>query len=111
MLPPSYVSLQHTKTQKIKRIGLPLTKPRTLRSRVAAKADQPGFVRVQRQFERAQSLVQIVQKGLCLVLMLKTDDLVVGIAHDDHVAVRFGLAPSLDPHIARVVQVGVGKDW
>jgi hypothetical protein len=41
---------------------------RTLLGRVAAKTDQPGLVRVQRRFERAQSLVQIVQKGLRLVL-------------------------------------------
>src|SRR5262249_39915093 len=100
-----------SETQKIKRFGLPLTKPRTLLGRVAAEADQPGLVRVQRQFERAQSLVQIMQKGLCLMLMLESDDGIVGIAHDDHVAVCFGLAPSLDPQIVRVVQVSVGKDW
>ena len=100
-----------SETQKIKRFGLPLTKPRTLLGRVAAKADQPGLVRVQRQFERAHSLVQIVQKGLCLMLMLEADDLIVRKAHDDHVAVRLGQAPSLDPQIVHVVQVGVGKDW
>src|SRR5215813_13807825 len=78
---------------------------------MAAKADQPGLVRVQRQFERAQSFMQVVQKGLCLMLMLETDDLIVSKAHDDHVAVRLGLAPSLDPQIIPVVQVDVGKDW
>ena len=62
--------------EEIEYLGFPLSKRRTLLGRMAAKADQPGLVRVQRQFERAHSLVQIVQKGLCLVLMLKTDDLV-----------------------------------
>ena len=100
-----------SEAQEVERFGLPLSKPLTLLGRVAAKADQPGLVRVQRQFERAHSLVQIVQKGLCLMLMLKADDGVVGIAHDDHVAVRLGLAPSLDPQIVHVVQVDVGKDW
>src|SRR5437867_6577177 len=54
--------------------------------RVAAKADQPGFVRVQRQFELAHSLLEIVKERLCLVLMLKADHGVVRIADDDHVA-------------------------
>jgi hypothetical protein len=42
----------------------------TLLGRVSAKADQPGFVRVQRQFELAHSLLEIVKERLCLVLML-----------------------------------------
>jgi len=41
---------------------------------MAAKADQPGLVRVQCQFERAQSFVQVLQKGLCLMLVLEADD-------------------------------------
>jgi len=51
-----------SKIQKIKRFGLSLTKPRTLLGRMATKADQPRLVRVQREFERARSFVQIVQK-------------------------------------------------
>ena len=31
------------------------------------------------------------------MLMLESDDGIIGKAHDDHVAVRLGLAPSLDP--------------
>ena len=94
-----------SETQKIKRFGLPLSKPCKLLGRVAAKADQSGLVRVQRQFELAQSLVQILQKGLCLMLVLETNDLIVGKAYDDHVAVRLGVAPSLDPQIVPVMQI------
>lgn len=65
---------------------------------------------MQRQLERAQSFVQILQKGLRLMLVLKTNDRIIGKTHDDHVAGRFGLAPSVDPQIVRVVQVSVGKD-
>jgi hypothetical protein len=67
-----------SKAQKVERFGLPLSKPFTLLCRVAAKADQPGLVQVQRQFERAQSLEQVVQKGLCLMLMLEADHRVHG---------------------------------
>jgi len=32
---------------------------------------------VQRQFKRAQSLVQVVQESLCLMLVFEADDLIV----------------------------------
>jgi len=51
-----------------------------------------------------------MQKGFGLMLVLETDDLVVGVAHDDHIAVCLGVAPSLDPQVVHVVQVDVGKD-
>src|SRR5262245_30957803 len=75
MWPPFYVSLQHTEPKKIERFRFSLSEPCPLLSRMAAEPGQPGLVRVQRQFERAQSRVQVVQNGLCLVLMLKPDDL------------------------------------
>src|SRR3989454_10521634 len=84
--PPFHVSLQHTEAEEVEGFRLPLSAFLTLLGRVAAKADQPGFVRVQRQFELAHSLLEIVKERLCLVLMLKADDGVVRIADDDHVA-------------------------
>src|SRR4029453_16492538 len=45
------------------------------------------------------------------MLVLEANDLIVGKAYDDHIAVRLGVAPSLDPQIARVMQIDVGKDW
>src|ERR1700726_3009168 len=68
--PPFYVSLQHTEAEEVKGFGLPLSKLLTLLGRVAAKADQPGFVRVQRQFELAHSFLEIVKKRPCLVLII-----------------------------------------
>src|ERR1700680_3518366 len=43
--------------EEVESFGLPLSKLLTLLGRVAAKADQPGFVRVQRQFELAHSFL------------------------------------------------------
>ena len=77
--------------------GLPLSTSFTLLGRVATEADQPGLVQVQRRFERKQSFLQILQKGLRLMLVLKTNDRIIGKTHDDHKAGRFGLAPSVDP--------------
>jgi hypothetical protein len=45
------------------------------------------------------------------MLVLKTNDRIIGETHDDHVAGRFGLAPFVDPQIVHVVQVGVRKRW
>jgi hypothetical protein len=45
-----------------------------LPGRMAAKANEPGLVRMQCQFELAQTLVQIVQERPGLVLMLKAND-------------------------------------
>ena len=42
--------------------------------------------------------------------MLKTDDQVIGISHDNHVARSLTMSPSLGPEIKHVVQVNVGKE-
>jgi hypothetical protein len=61
--------------------------------RVATEADEPGFVRVQRQFELAHSFLEIVKERPCLVLMLKADDGVIRIADHNHAARRLGEPP------------------
>ena len=101
------MSLQHTEAEEVEGFRLPLSERLPLRGRVAAKADQPGLVRVQRQIERAHSLLQFLQECSRLVFMLEADDRVVRIADYDHVPGGFGPAPAMDPQIVHVVQVGV----
>jgi hypothetical protein len=45
--------------EEVEGLGLPLSKLLPLLGRVAAKADQPGFVRVQRRFELAHSFLEL----------------------------------------------------
>src|SRR5438477_156212 len=71
---------------------------------------QPGLRRVQRQFERAHSFLQVVQESLRLMLMLKADNGVIRIADGNHVAGRVS-APAMGPEIEHVVQVDVRKNW
>jgi hypothetical protein len=85
---------------------VPLSQFLTLLGRVAAEADQPGLRRVQRQFERAHSFLQVVQESLRLMLMLKADNGVIRIADGNHVAGRVS-APAMGPEIEHVVQVDV----
>ena len=63
--------------EEVEGFWLPLSKLLTLLGRVAAKADQPGFVPVQRQFKLAHSLLEIVKERPCLVLILKADNGVI----------------------------------
>src|ERR1700710_3011905 len=90
------------KAKEVESLRLPLTQVLTLLSRMAAEADQPGLVRVQRQIERAHSLLQFLQEGSCLVFMLEAEDRVVRIADYDHVPGGFGPAPAMDPQIEHV---------
>src|SRR6266699_2634396 len=53
---------------------------------MTTKADQPGFDRVQRQFELAHPFLEIIEERPRLVLMLKADDGVIRVADDNHVA-------------------------
>src|SRR5262249_9377088 len=46
-----------------------------------------------------------------LGLVLESDDEIVGIAHDDHVARGLTPSPALGPEIEDVVQVDVCKKW
>jgi len=66
--------------EEVESLGLPLSQFLTLLGRVAAEADQLGLRRVQRQFERAHSFLQVVQESLRLMLMLKANNAVIRIA-------------------------------
>ena len=44
-----------------------------------------------------------------VAFVLKADDDIIGIAHDDHVAVGLTPSPLLGPEIKDVVQVDVGE--
>ena len=65
--------------EEVEKLGLPLSKFLTLLGRVATEADQPGFRRVQCQFERPHSFLQVVQESLRLMLMLEADNGVIRI--------------------------------
>src|SRR5579859_7555813 len=95
--------------EKVERLGLSLSKFLTLLGRVATEADQPGFRRVQCQFEVTHSFLQIMQESLRLVLMLEADNGVIRVTDDDHVTGRLA-APAMGPEIKHVVQVDVRKN-
>ena len=65
---------------------------------------------MQRQPELREPLAQFGEELLGVLSMLESHDEVIGEAHDDDVAVRLPLPPSLDPEVEDVVQVDVGQE-
>jgi hypothetical protein len=71
--------------------------------------DQPRLLGRELQAELREPATKIRQEPLRVSLMLKPDDVVVGIAHDDHVTVRVLSSPPVGPLVKDVVQVDVGQ--
>ena len=80
-------------------------------SREPSELDEPGLVRVQFQFKTSKPLLQVVQKSLRVLLVLKTRHEIIGVPHDDCVAFDLVGAPLLlEPEIENVMQVYIGQD-
>ena len=64
---------------------------------------------MQRQRKLPQPLAHLVQEAPGVDMVLESDDEVVGIAHDDHIAGGLAPSPARGPEVECVVQVDVGK--
>ena len=71
--------------------------------------DQARLLRMQAQCEPGQPVLEVVQKAPRVALVLKANDRVVRVSHDDHIAGRIPRAPLLDPEIVDVVEIYVGQ--
>jgi hypothetical protein len=76
---------------------------------MAAKLDQAGLVRMQRQRKLPQPFAHRVPEATGVALVLKADDDIVGVPHDDHVARGLAPSPALRPEVESIVQVDVGQ--
>ena len=65
--------------EEVESFWLPLSKPLPLLDRMATKADQPGFRRVQGQIEQTQPLLEVFEERSCLIFMLEADDGIIRI--------------------------------
>ena len=98
-------------SEEVEHFWLPFSTCRTLLGRMAAEADQPGFLRVQGEVEQAHPFLQVVQERLRFMLVLEADDRVVREADHDHVSGGLAAAPLVDPQVEYVVKVDVRQDW
>ena len=76
---------------------------------MAAKLDQAGLVRVERQRERCKPRAHRLEEPACVGLALEARDHIIRIAHDDHVAGGLLPSPAFGPQVQHVVQIDVGK--
>src|SRR3954466_5098361 len=78
--------------------------------REAAKRDQAGLVRMQRQRKLLQARAHRVLEAPGIGLVLETDHDVIRVADDHHVARGLPPSPALGPEVEHVVQVDVGQE-
>ena len=91
--------------------GLRFAKPAPLAvfRRKSSELDEPGLLRMKRQRKLLQPLTHRIEEAPGVNLVLKTDNKVVGIAHDDHVARGFAPSPAFGPKVEDVMQVDVAE--
>jgi hypothetical protein len=95
--------------EEIERFRLALTTPRSPFGSVSAELDEPCLLGVQAERECRQTFFEIVQEALRITPVLEPDDLIIGVSHDDHVALGVARAPLLGPEIVDVMKVHIRK--
>src|SRR5260370_25377687 len=84
-------------TKKVERLRFSQPARCSISNRETAELDQTRLVRMQRQRELFHPCAKIRQKALCIVLVLKPDDTIVGVAHDDDIPAGIAMSPLLSP--------------
>jgi hypothetical protein len=99
------------KPQKIERLRLALAPLRPASCSISAELEEAGPFRVQAERELCQAFLEINQETLRILPVLKTNDCVIGLPHDDHIALCVARTPLLDPEIVDVMKVHIRKQW
>jgi hypothetical protein len=77
----------------------------------APELDPARFVWMKFQTKLLQSLPEVFQEAVRVCLILETQDGVICVADDHHLALRPFLAPGVHPKVETVVQIYVCKEW
>jgi|SRR5580700_9431227 len=96
--------------QKIERLGFSLSSLFPILLGKAPELDPARFVWVKFQTKLLQSLPEVLQEAVCVCLILETQDGVIRVADDHHLALRPSLAPGVHPEVETVVQIYVRKE-
>ena len=83
----------------------------SVRRRVASELEESRLFRVQFQLEFRHAFGEFFPELFSFRLELESNHDVVGIAHDDYIAVRPLLSPCLNPKIKDVVKVDIRQQW
>ena len=85
------------KPEEVERLRLAETPSMPIRNCGSAKLDEPRLVGMKGEPKACEPCLEIGKELLCLVPMLKADDGVVRIAHDNNVASSTSLPPLVGP--------------
>ena len=98
--PPAVVG----KAQERERSGPTLIGPRSLPGGKPPELEQACLLRVERQLELREALVQIGTHPPRIAFTLEAHNEVIGVAHDNHAAARMPLPPLLNPQVEDVMK-------
>jgi hypothetical protein len=96
--------------KEVERLRLAETQRTPARDSAPTKLDQPRLVGMKRQSKARKPHFEIGKELLRLMLVLKADDAVVRVTHDDHVAGGAVSAPPVGPQIVDVVEIDVRQE-
>ena len=85
--------------EEVKRLRLPETAPSPVLGRVGTEFQQTGLLGMQLQMEFRESFRELHPESFGIRLDLESEHDVIGIAHDDDIALRTLLPPCLDPQV------------
>jgi len=106
----AFAAADRGEAQEVEGLGFSLSPASAVAIGKGAELDETGLVWMQFQGETGQTLAQRSEEGLRFGLALESHDEVVGIPHDDHIALGLALAPLLDPEVKDVVEVDIGQE-
>src|SRR6476469_9657125 len=99
------------KPQEIERLRLALAPLCPASCSISAELDEAGLFRVQAERELCQAFLEVDLETLRILPVLESNDCIIGIPHDDHIALCVARTPLLDPEIVDVMKVHIRKQW
>src|ERR1700722_3704296 len=95
---------------EVKRLRFAEASSTAVRNRVPTKLDEPRLIGMKIQSKTCEPRLEIGKELLRFVPVLETNDRVVRVAHDNHVAGGAPLPPLVDPLIVNVMKVDVRQE-
>src|SRR6202022_1125521 len=97
--------------QEIERLRLALAPLCPASGSISAELKEAGLFRVPAEGVLFQALLEIGLETLRILPVLESNDCIIGIPHDDHIALCVARTPLLDPEIVDVMKVHIRKQW
>ena len=97
--------------EEVERLRLALASPLPLLDCVTPEFNQARFVRVKFQPKLSQAVLPVVEEPLRIWLPLESQDDIIGVPDDNHVAGCRLTPPPPDPEVEDVMQVDIREEW